>query len=356
MKKYIVAAVIVCQVFVQSVSACTTFLINNNGQLVFGRNYDWLSDAGMVCTNLKGLYKTSVEAEDGNTISWVSKYGSMTFNQYGKEFPTGGMNEQGLVVELMWNDGTEYPKKDARPAIGVLQWLQYQLDNNATVDEVIATDKKVRISANNPPLHYLVADADGNAATIEFFDGKAVIHQGKDLPYPVLTNSSYTLSAKTATEANVASGNTAFAFQDNSLQRFTKACSMLQLYQLDQNKEPVVEYAFNVLDKVSSGDFTKWSIVYDLKNKKVYFRTERFKDVKSFAFASFNFTCGSESKVADMNQPLKGDIGKNFVPFSTSINRRIVETAVEESKSQVPISDKTKEASIAYAGSIKCKE
>ena len=66
---------------------------------------------------------------DGNTISWVSQYGSITFNQYGKEFPTGGMNEKGLVVELMWLDGTIYPQPDERPAIGVLQWIQYQLDN-----------------------------------------------------------------------------------------------------------------------------------------------------------------------------------------------------------------------------------
>ena len=86
--------------------ACTTFFINKNGQLVFGRNYDWITDAGMVCTNLRGLSKTSLKTETGGTTSWVSQYGSITFNQYGKEFPTGGMNEKGLVVELMWLDET----------------------------------------------------------------------------------------------------------------------------------------------------------------------------------------------------------------------------------------------------------
>jgi len=65
--------------------ACTTFFINKNGQMVFGRNYDWVTDAGMVCTNLKGLSKISMKTENGETISWVSKYGSITFNQYGKE-------------------------------------------------------------------------------------------------------------------------------------------------------------------------------------------------------------------------------------------------------------------------------
>jgi choloylglycine hydrolase len=64
--------------------ACTTFFHQQNGQMVFGRNYDWVTGAGIVCTNLRGLQKTSMKMEDGNTLSWVSNYGSITFNQYWK--------------------------------------------------------------------------------------------------------------------------------------------------------------------------------------------------------------------------------------------------------------------------------
>jgi choloylglycine hydrolase len=177
--------------------ACTTFFINKNGQMVFGRNYDWVTDAGIVCTNLKGLSKISMKTENGETIGWVSKYGSITFNQYGKEFPTGGMNEKGLVVELMWLDETKYPAADNRPAIGVLQWIQYQLDNCITIDEIIETDKKLRVSpTGTTPLHYLVADANGKVATIEFLNGKMVVHKGSDLSFPVLTNNTYDESVK----------------------------------------------------------------------------------------------------------------------------------------------------------------
>lgn len=127
-------------------TACTTFLLTKNGQMVFGRNYDWISGSGMVCTNLRGLGKTSMKSEDGPAITWTSKYGSITFNQYGKEFPTGGMNEKGLVVELMWLDGTQYPKEDKRAALSVLQWIQYQLDCSETVEQVIASNEVVSIS------------------------------------------------------------------------------------------------------------------------------------------------------------------------------------------------------------------
>jgi len=158
--------------FVKVSFACTTFCINKNGQIVFGRNYDWVTGAGIVNTNQRGLFKTSMSTDDGGTASWISVYGSITFNQYGKEFPTGGMNEKGLVVELMWLDGTVYPAPGPRPSVGVLQWIQYQLDNAATTAEVIANETKIRINTKASPLHYLVADATGNVATIEFLDGK----------------------------------------------------------------------------------------------------------------------------------------------------------------------------------------
>src|SRR5688572_5946853 len=196
MKKTL-ALVIIIYSHVSFLQACTTFFINKNGQMVFDRNYDWITDAGMVCTNLKGLSKTSMKTENGGTISWVSQYGSITFNQYGKEFPTGGMNEKGLVVELMWLDETRYPANDERPAIGVLQWIQYQLDNCTTIDEIIATDKKLRISpTGTTPLHYLVADANGHVATIEFLGGKMVVHKDDSLPFTVLTNNTYDESVK----------------------------------------------------------------------------------------------------------------------------------------------------------------
>ena len=75
--------------FGKTILACTTFCINKNGQIVFGRNYDWVTGAGIVNTNQRGLFKTSMKMGNEGTASWISKYGSITFNQYGKEFPTG---------------------------------------------------------------------------------------------------------------------------------------------------------------------------------------------------------------------------------------------------------------------------
>ena len=347
MKKTL-ALVIIIYSHVSFLHACTTFFINKNGQMLFGRNYDWITDAGMVCTNLKGLSKTSMKTENGDTISWISKYGSITFNQYGKEFPTGGMNEKGLVVELMWLDDTKYPATDNRPAIGVLQWIQYQLDNCTTIEEIIATDKQLRISAiGTTPLHYLVADANGKAATIEFLNGKMIVHKGSDLSFPVLTNNTYDESVKSYKNSS-SNGN-------NSLERFGEACKMIQQLNTNNTTKSFTDYAFDILGKVSQGDFTKWSIVYDITNKTIQFKTNRFKQVKTVSFSAFDFNCTAAAKVWDMNQTASGIINPLFENFTTTINKRIVETAAKESESQVSISQKNRETLWQYASKIKCQ-
>src|SRR3712207_5256230 len=83
-------------------SACTTFCLRAGDGVVFGKNYDFSIGYGMVVTNKRGVAKTALLETDDRPARWVSRYGSITFNQFGRESPSGGMNEAGLVVELMW--------------------------------------------------------------------------------------------------------------------------------------------------------------------------------------------------------------------------------------------------------------
>jgi penicillin V acylase-like amidase (Ntn superfamily) len=349
-------ALLLVTIFSVNISfACTTFFINKNGQMVFGRNYDWVTGNGMVCTNQKGLVKTSAKTKDGETISWVSQYGSITFNQYGKEFPTGGMNEKGLVVELMWLDGTIYPTADKRPAIDVLQWIQYQLDNCATVDELIATDNKLRIaSKENPPLHYLIADATGNAATIEFLDGKMKVHKGKDLPFPVLTNDMYASSLKQTKAAIKSTGGNSHSFTNNSIDRFAKACNMVTQFLQAPVSTTAIDYSFNILDKVAQGSHTKWSIVYDVKNKKIHFKTLGYSQVKNVEFAYFNFNCSATSKAWNMNQSIEGDIADQFQDFSIEMNSKVVNKSFDESSTEFIVGEEGRKQTWQYPGGIYC--
>src|SRR5204863_8959065 len=93
-----VAFAIVCSA--NAVLACSTFCLRQDGAVVYGRNYDFDIGSGVVLVNHRGVQKTSLEKSGSPIVPWISVYGSVTFNQFGKEYPMDGMNEAGLVVAL----------------------------------------------------------------------------------------------------------------------------------------------------------------------------------------------------------------------------------------------------------------
>ena len=84
---------------------CTTFCLVGNQRIVYGRNYDYYATDGRVMVNRRGLAKSVFGTNSG--LQWVSRFGSLTFNQWGQEFPNGGINEAGLVIEHMMMDGSQ---------------------------------------------------------------------------------------------------------------------------------------------------------------------------------------------------------------------------------------------------------
>jgi penicillin V acylase-like amidase (Ntn superfamily) len=124
---------------------CTTFVLRQGNRIIFGRNLDWYSGTGLVIVNPRNLEKVTIVNPSEKAVKWISKFGSITFNQIGRELPFGGINESGLVVEHMTLDETVYLSKDNRYAIGAFQWIQFQLDNYSTIEEVINSDTFLRI-------------------------------------------------------------------------------------------------------------------------------------------------------------------------------------------------------------------
>ncbi len=248
--------------------ACTTFCTRG----LFGRNYDFEIGYGLVMANKRGVRKT---AQTDHPAAWTSRYGSVTFDQFGRDSATGGMNERGLVVELMWLNGTRYPDADARGELGTLEWIQYQLDTASSVSEVIASAAKVRIAAKSAPLHYLVADASDDAAAIEFLGGKMVVHRGAS----VLANDPYTESVA--------------ALKRGARDRFARAS-------LGLAGATSVDGAFALLDEVAQ-PHTQWSIVYDIRNRAIHWRTAKNRTRRSLKLASFDFSCATPVQVADVD-------------------------------------------------------
>lgn len=134
------------------------------------------------------------------TISWTSKYGSVVTSSW--DIATSdGMNEKGLVANLLWLANSKYPsfskdsKTKQKPGLAISMWAQYALDNFATVAQAVAEFKKedfVVVTDYIPgtdkytTLHLSLSDASGDNAILEYIDGKLVIHH--DPSYVVMTN------------------------------------------------------------------------------------------------------------------------------------------------------------------------
>src|SRR5579871_2714145 len=144
------ALAIVAAAFVATnhATACTAFELNPQGgkhHVVFGRNYDWPVEVGLVLVNKHDMKKTALLMNGGRPATWTARYGSLTFNQFGRDLPNGGINEAGLVIEVLWLNETGYAAPDKRPSLNALTWIQYQLDTAASVADVLASDRQVRV-------------------------------------------------------------------------------------------------------------------------------------------------------------------------------------------------------------------
>jgi penicillin V acylase-like amidase (Ntn superfamily) len=175
--------------------ACTRALyVSKDGTVIVGRSMDWGED---MMSNMwvlpRGMTRDGRGGQD--TITWVSKYGSLITSAY--DIGTAdGMNEKGLVVNELALVESNYGKPAAgAKVISLSTWPQYVLDNFATVAEAVADLRKENfrvqtvVLGNGRPanMHLVISDATGDSAVFEYVDGNLVIHHDKQ--YKVVTNS-----------------------------------------------------------------------------------------------------------------------------------------------------------------------
>jgi len=306
---------------------CSSFHFSEHDISVVGKNYDWMVKSGLIIINKRGVNKTAFFRYDENAenpATWISKYGSITFCQYGIEIPAGGMNEMGLVVSSQAMPSTKYPELADRRSIERRQWLQYQLDNYATVSEVILHFNKIQVRPDSFGSHYFIADAKGKNAVIEFIDGKAKIYIARSLPYPVLTNSEYRKCSryvkKTPPKVD----------PHQSIERFITAATELLNKKREYAADPIGA-AFKLLNTISQDDFTKWSIVYDAANLQVFYHSLGNKDIRKISLMEFDLNCNTPVQYLEIENDLAGDVTDRFVNYHVGEVFGIVYSSFEQS-------------------------
>jgi penicillin V acylase-like amidase (Ntn superfamily) len=304
--------------------ACTTFCVRGPDGLVFGRNYDYFFGEALVLVNPRGVEKVSLM--ERAPARWTSKYGSVTFSMFGKDNPAGGVNERGLVIEVMELEDTRYPEPDSRPALRALEWIQYGLDNYASVEEALAGAKRVRI-AQRAPVHFLLADRGGDTAAVEFLSGRMMIRRGDGLPDRALSNSPYDDSREYAAsqpspppspkgEGGLPRG------QLGSLERFTRAARAVKAFEASGTGS-AVERSFEILDEVAQQGHTQWQVVYDLARATIHFRTTNNRERRSIDYARLDYTCRASGAMLDVDTG-RGDVTAAFMPYAPEANERLM--------------------------------
>jgi len=280
------------------------------------KSYDWDNDLGVLYVNPRGLAKHAFPALFGANARWTSRYASVTFNQYGRGLPNGGMNEAGLVIEVLWLRGTEPPPaSDPRPAVNELQWIQLHLDTTDTIPALIASARRHRVARVYADVHYFACDATGACATFEYLDGSLVVHRGAALandPYAVASRWARAHPDAAATQRG-----------RSSLLRFARAARAAAA----PAHADVVGAAHALLGQVSQGRYTQWQILYEPAARRVSFRSRRapaWKTLRLSALPAAALRCGAGPRWLELNAAdLSGDVARRLRAYDPAQNGRL---------------------------------
>ena len=281
-----------CLAAATSAYACTRLVYHGaDGQVITARSMDWKVDVG---TNLwifpRGMDRSGEAGP--NSIKWTSKYGSVISSGYDIS-TTDGMNEAGLVANVLWLVESEYPKYDGTgPGLSIAAWAQYVLDNFATVDEAVKalSSNPFTIVTDYVPgedrlatLHLSISDASGDSAIVEYIDGKQVIHHSPT--FQVLTNSP-TFDEQLALHSywTQIGGTVMLPGTNRAADRFTRAAFYINAVPKTDDAVESIASVFSVIRNVSvpyglttpdqpNISSTRWRTVSDQKRKLYFFES-----------------------------------------------------------------------------------
>jgi penicillin V acylase-like amidase (Ntn superfamily) len=317
--------------------SCSTFVLDHGKTLLVGHNLDeGFEVPGLVVVNPRGLAKSNFSYDDLKSsarqsrraprLTWVSRYGSVTYNVFGREFPDGGINEPGLYVGEMTLLGTEWPDRKDIPRMYHHQWIQYLLDNFANVEGALQSLAQA-LPEGHCQWHFFLADKAGGAAVVEFLEGRPIVHTGEALPYKILCNDPYEAElADLPNYEGFGGPKKAELHHEREDPRFRWAAVMLRDYEPPSLPE---EYAFAVLKRIDLGH-TKWSVVCDLAKGRVLFRTSRAQKLRWVDLESFDFRCTAAPLALDIHQDLEGDVAGHCAALAETRNKEMIAAAWAE--------------------------
>ncbi len=167
---------------------CSTICTaDENGTVLFGRNYDWEECRAIIvhtvpengyesistcCLDFLGFDENYVP--DGSMIERMQTLAAIYV-------PMDGMNEKGLMVaDLMAGDNEATHQQTDKVDLTTTTAIRLLLDKAATVDEAVALLRRYDMNSSMDTAHHLsIADASGKSVVVEYVNGEILVTETK---------------------------------------------------------------------------------------------------------------------------------------------------------------------------------
>jgi penicillin V acylase-like amidase (Ntn superfamily) len=312
---------------------CTVVKWSGNGVAqVAARNMDWLED---MKSNLwlfpRGIQMDGLAGQ--NSLEWISKYGSVITSAY--DFAsTDGMNEKSLAGHLLWLVESDYGKRDESiPGLSISLWLQFFLDNFATVREAVeyVQDHPFQIlpvmianTGKKSEVHLMIEDISGDTAVFEYIEGKPKIYHNEQ--YSVMTNDpTFDKQLEHIKQYEGFGGGKSLPGTTQSGDRFVRAAYYQKSLPKPVDTREAIAEILSVTRNVSQPfgipdpyrpyvSTTRWRTVCDLTNRVYYFESTTSPNIIWVRLNELDFNEGAPVKKLDLvNEPDRvGDVSSQF--------------------------------------------
>ncbi len=306
-----------------------------HGAVIVGRNMDFHQDLHTNLWKLPRGIKRNDRVE--GKLEWTAKYGSVVAGVY-DILSADGVNEQGLAGHVLWLAESEYGTPDPqRPQLAMSVWLQYYLDNFATVGEAIAWTKENNpqvipmadpTGGSHPAIHLALDDASGDSAILEYIDGKLNVYHDRD--YLVMTNSpSYDQQIELVKKYEGLGGDTPLPGTCDAKDRFARADFYVRHQVQPKNNLQALAAMQSIIRNTAQpfrtpepgkpdASQTLWQVVIDLTNLRYVFESTTRPNTVWVDLKELDFSEGSGEWKLDLindlevEHGLSGNVTKKF--------------------------------------------
>ncbi len=322
-------------------TACTSIVIKtSDGSPIYGRTMEW--GAFDLHTELvlvpRNLSTTSELGGGKKGMAWNNRYGFVAMNAVKKPFVTDGMNETGLTLGVLYFPGfagyQSFKAGEESHTLNNVDLSAYILGQFKTVKEIRAALPKLRVVYNEDiaktfgapaPLHLVATDSTGASVVIEYVDGQlhmydnslGVMTNSPSYDWQVLNLRNYPqlrpfgghgdkkISSVSLAPFGAGSGMLGLPGDVTPVSRFVRAVAFTSTMLVPKTIDAGVNEASRILNNFDiprglvregkgPGDyhlnFTQWSTIGDIKNKRYFWWTEFNRRMRVVDLKKLDFT------------------------------------------------------------------